>query len=114
MSAIDAVWFGENDDHATTHKTLKQKALYSAQTAAIYKFNSTYSVAAGYFYSVGGLTSLNGESQNDMTQSHRYQISGIATLPIGRLILQYGQEVKTRNGFIEDSRWIVRYSKYFK
>ena len=114
MSAIDAVWFGENDDHATTHKTLKQKALYSAQTAAIYKFNSTYSVAAGYFYSVGGLTTLNGESQNDLTQSHRYQISGIATLPIGRLILQYGQEVKTRNGFIEDSRWIVRYSKYFK
>jgi len=114
MSAIDALWFGDNDDHATTHKKLEQKALYSAQTAFIYKFNSTYSAAAGYFYSVGGLTSLNGESQNDMTQSHRYQISGIATLPFGRLVLQYGQEFKTRNGFIEDQRWIIRYSKYFK
>ena len=39
MSAIDAVWFGDNDDHATTHKKLEQKALYSAQTAFIYKFN---------------------------------------------------------------------------
>jgi hypothetical protein len=114
MSAFDTVWFGENDDHATTHKSLKQKALYSAQTAFIYKFNSTYTASAGYFYSVGGVTSLNGADQGDMTQSHRYQISGVATLPIGRLTLQYGQEISTKNGFIEDARWILRYSKYFK
>lgn len=114
MTAVDALWFGENDDHAITHKSLKQKALYSAQTAFIYKFNSTFTASAGYFYSLGGVTSLNGASQGDMTQSHRYQISGVATLPIGRLTLQYGQEISTRSGLIEDSRWIVRYSKFFK
>lgn len=114
MSAVDALWFGENDDQAINHKKLKQKALYSAQTALIYKFNSTYSASAGYFYSVGGVTSLDGVGQGDLTQSHRYQISGIANLPIGRLTLQYGQEMSTRNGFIEDARWILRYSKYFK
>lgn len=114
MSAVDALWYGENDDKGVTHATLKQKALYSAQTAFIYKFNSTYSTAAGYFYSVGGETSLNGTSQNDKTQSHRYQLSGVANYPFGRISLQYGQELNTQNGFIEDSRWILRFSKYFR
>lgn len=114
MSAVDVLWYGENNDHATTHKALKQKELYSAQTAFIYKFNSTYSTALGYFYSTGGETSLNGEFRDDKTQSHRYQLSGIARFPFGRISLQYGQELSTRNGFIEDIRWILRFSKYFK
>ncbi|MFM1805864.1 MAG: Conserved hypothetical secreted protein [Pseudomonadota bacterium] len=114
MSAVDTLWFSENDDYGNAHDSRKQKALHSAQTAFIYKINSIYTASVGYFYSVGGVTSINGASQNDMTQNHRYQISGIANLPIGRLTLQYGQEMSTRNGFIEDARWILRYSKYFK
>jgi hypothetical protein len=114
MSAIDVLWYGENDDKATTHEKLTQKALYSAQTAFIYKFNSTYSTAIGYFYSVGGETSLNGVSQGDRAESHRYQLSGIGNFPFGRISLQYGQELSTKNGFIEDSRWILRLTKYFR
>jgi hypothetical protein len=114
MSAIDVLWYGENDDKATTHEKLTQKALYSAQTAFIYKFNSTYSTAIGYFYSVGGETSLNGVSQGDKAESHRYQLSGIGHFPFGRISLQYGQELSTKNGFIEDSRWILRLTKYFR
>jgi hypothetical protein len=114
MSAIDALWYGENDDKAITHQSLNQKALYSAQTALIYKFNSTYSTAVGYFYSVGGETSLNGVNQGDRTQSQRYQLSGIGNFPFGRVSLQYGQELSTKNGFIEDSRWILRLTKYFR
>ena len=114
MSAVDVLWYGENDDKAISHEKLKQKALYSAQTAFIYKFNSTYSSAIGYFYSVGGETSLNGVSQGDRTQSHRYQLSGIGNFPFGRISLQYGQELSTKNGFIEDSRWILRLTKYFR
>jgi hypothetical protein len=114
MSAVDVLWYGENDDKAVTHEILKQKALYSAQTAFIYKFNSTYSTAIGYFYSVGGETSLNGVSQGDKTESHRYQLSGIGHFSFGRVSLQYGQELSTKNGFIEDSRWILRLTKYFR
>jgi len=114
LSALDVLWYGENDDKAVTHETLKQKALYSAQTTFIYKFNSTYSTAIGYFYSVGGETSLNGVSQGDKAESHRYQLSGIGHFPFGRISLQYGQELSTKNGFIEDSRWILRLTKYFR
>jgi hypothetical protein len=114
MSAVDVLWYGENDDKAITHETLKQKALYSAQTAFIYKFNPTYSTAIGYFYSVGGETSLNGVSQGDKAESHRYQLSGIGNFPFGRISLHYGQELSTKNGFIEDSRWILRLTKYFR
>ena len=114
MSAIDVLWYGGNDDKATTHEKLTQKALYSAQTAFIYKFNSTYSTAIGYFYSVGGETSLNGVNQGDRAESHRYQLSGIGNFPFGRISLQYGQELSTKNGFIEDSRWILRLTKYFR
>lgn len=114
MSAFDTLWFGENNDHATTHTVQKQKALYSAQTAFTYKINSTYSTAVGYFYSTGGESNLNGMSRDDRIQNQRYQITGTAKLPFGRISLQYGQELRTKNGFIEDSRWIIRYSRFFK
>ena len=114
MAAADTLWFGENDDYLSTHQVQKQKALYSAQTAFIYKFNSIYSSAVGYFYTTGGQTSIDGAIQADRVQNQRYQVSGIANYPFGRITLQYGQELNTKNGFIEDSRWILRYSKFFR
>jgi hypothetical protein len=39
---------------------------------------------------------------------HRYAFTGLIKLPFGRLILQYGSDLKTDNGLFEDQRFAVR------
>ncbi|WP_020503497.1 hypothetical protein [Lamprocystis purpurea] len=38
----------------------------------------------------------------------RYALTGLIKLPFGRLILQYGGDLKTGNGLFEDLRFAVR------
>ena len=121
MSAIDAVQFGSNDDYraplpfafAPPRTTLDQKTLYSLQTGVRYTINDAYSISAMYFHTVGGEEMINGRDQNNRTDLHRYQLTGSTQLPVGRLILQYGGDIKTQNGFYETSRVIVRYVTAF-
>jgi hypothetical protein len=121
MSAIDAVQFGSNDDYraplplalAPPRTTLDQKTLYSLQTGVRYMINDAYSISAMYFHTVGGEEMINGRDQHNRTDLHRYQLSGSAQLPVGRLILQYGGDIKTQNGFYETSRVILRYVTAF-
>ena len=121
MSAIDAVQFGSNDDYraplplalAPPRTTLDQKTLYSLQTGVRYTINDAYSISAMYFHTVGGEEMINGRDQHNRTDLHRYQLSGSTQLPVGRLILQYGGDIKTQNGFYETSRVIVRYVTAF-
>jgi hypothetical protein len=56
---------------------------------------------------------IDGRDQHNRTDLHRYQLSGSTQLPVGRLILQYGGDIKTQNGFYETSRVIVRYVTAF-
>ena len=113
MTAFDTVWYGTNSDYDVTHQTLEQKRLNTLQSSLRYEFNRRYSVAAARFYTYGGETSLNGVSKNDQTILSRYQISASANLDFGRLSLQYGEDMKTQNGYIEKSRWILRYTQLF-
>lgn len=113
MAAIDGLWYGENTDFRPTRITLSQQALYTGQTSLQYEFNPSYSIASSYFYSVGGETSWNGVSRNDVTRLQRYMLSGTATYPFGRVSLQYGGDLKTENGYWEDQRITLRYAMRF-
>lgn len=120
MTAIDASAFDSNEQYRrlfvpadTRTYTLDQKTLYSAQTGMRYIINDAYSVSAMYFRTVGGEEMMNGIDQNNRLDLHRYQLSGSAQLPVGRLILQYGGDIKTQNGFYETSRVILRYVSAF-
>lgn len=113
MGAFDATWFEKNSDFRPTRDTLEQKALYAGQTSLQYELSPAYSMAASYFYTVGGETSVNGLNRNDVTRLQRYLLTGAANLPIGRITLQYGGDLKTENGYFEDKRWILRYTKLF-
>ena len=115
MVAFDTVWFGKNSDYKiNTYSTLEQKPLYSLQTSFLYQLNPTLSASLGYFYSSGAVSYKDGAKQNDQTVSQRYQTSLMANVPMGKVILQYGQEFSTKTGFKEDSRWILRYNRYFR
>lgn len=119
MVAGDAVWFGKNDEYfahqfATQRQTLKQDALYTAQTGLIYELTKQFSLAAAYFYTQGGERVLDGvDVANSATRLHRYQLSATARLPFATMMLQYGDDLDTKNGYIEDSRVILRVIKPF-
>lgn len=113
MAAVDAVWFGDNDEYGVARNTLEQKALYTAQAGLRYDISPRYSIAAAYFYTAGGETSVNDHYRDDFIQLQRYQLSALANFAFGRITVQYGNDLKTENGFIEDSRLLVRYSILF-
>ena len=119
MTAVDAVWFGKNDDYfdfrtPAQQQTLKQDALYTLQTGLAYDVSKQLSLSAAYFYTQGGERVLDGvDVANSTTRLHRYQLSATAQFSFARIMLQYGDDLDTKNGYIEDSRVILRVMKAF-
>lgn len=113
MVVADVTWFGENDEVGLAHNVLNQQALYAGQISLRYDFNARFAVGASYFYTIGGETELNGQDLNNQIRSHRYQLMGGIDIPLGRLSLRYGADLETENGYFEDQRWILSYTRFF-
>lgn len=113
MNALDVVWSADNSNFGPKSANMAQQALYTAQSGLKYDINENFAVAANYYYTTGGETSVNGLDRNDATRLQRYQVSGIANFSLGRVTLQYGGDIKTENGFREDQRVVIRYTKLF-
>jgi hypothetical protein len=119
IAAVDAVWFAKNNEYfanqlATQQQTLKQEVLYTAQTGFSYDLNRQFSVAAAYFFTQGGERVLDGvDVANSETRVHRYQLSATSRFSFGQVMLQYGNDLSTKNGYIENRRVIVRFIKPF-
>jgi hypothetical protein len=112
MSALDVVLTGDNNQFLG-NKKLEKDPLYNFQTGLQYVFNPTYSASVGYFYTVGGESTLDGEDRGDINKIHRYQLTGQGIYNFGRLMLQYGSEFANENSYIEDHRLIARYAFKF-
>ncbi len=112
MSAIDVVLAGDNKQFLGNNK-LEKDPLYNFQTGLQYEFNPTYSASVGYFYTVGGESTVNSIDQGNINKIHRYQLTGQGIYNFGRLMLQYGSEFANENSYIEDHRLIARYAFKF-
>ena len=112
MTAIDTVISGNNNQYLVNNK-LEKDPLYNFQTGFQYVLNPTYSISLGYFYTVGGESTLNGQDRSDITKIHRYQLTGQANYNFGSFTLQYGSEFANENSFIEDHRLVARYTLKF-
>jgi len=112
MSALDVVLAGDNKQFLGNNK-LEKDPLYNFQTGLQYVFNPTYSASVGYFYTVGGESTLNSIDQGNINKIHRYQLTGQGIYNFGRLMLQYGSEFANENSYIEDHRLITRYAFKF-
>ena len=112
MSALDVVLAGDNNQFLGNNK-LEKDPLYNFQTGLQYVFNPTYSASVGYFYTVGGESTLNSIDQGNINKIHRYQLTGQGIYNFGRLMLQYGSEFANENSYIEDHRLIARYAFKF-
>lgn len=113
MIGFDTMWFGPNNHLGPNNAQLTQKPLYTAQIGPIYHLNQTYAIAATYLYMWGAETSVNGISNNNALQNHRYLLSAVATTSKGRFTLQYGSNLDTQFGFAETRRLILRYALAF-
>lgn len=111
--SMDVMWFSPNNQFGSSNAQFAQKPLYTAQLGPIYHFNQTFSVAATYLYVWGAETSINGNSNNNALQNHRYLLSAVATTSIGRFMLQYGSNIDTQFGFAETRRLLLRYATAF-
>jgi len=111
VAAIDGVWFGSNEDFTAARLTLDQDALYTAQLGLTYQATQLLSVSANYFFTWGGETAIDGLDQDNANELHRHQVSVIAQLPVGRLMLQYGGDLQRECGFFEEQRAIVRFGQ---
>jgi hypothetical protein len=113
MLGFDAMWFSPNNHVGLRNAQLTQKPLYTSQIGPIYHVNPSISVAATYLYVSGAETALNGISNNNGLQTHRYLLSAVATTSKGRFMLQYGTNLDTQFGFHETRRVILRYALAF-
>lgn len=118
MIAIDTMWFGGNSQCAaacgsTTNLSLNQKPLTTTQLGPIYKINEIFTIGASYFYVSGGATSINNAYQNNVMNTQKFLLSGLAYTGIGRFSLQYGRDMEIQNGFIQTRSLAIRYMKSF-
>jgi len=112
MTALDIVLSSDNNQYLGNSK-LEKDPVYNFQTGLQYVFNPSYSMSLGYFYSVGGESTIDGIDKADITKIHRYQLTGQANYSFGRFTLQYGSEFTNENSYIEDHRLVARYSFKF-
>jgi len=118
MIAVDTQWFGGNSQCAaacgsSTNLPLTQKPLTTTQLGPIYKINQIFTVGASYFYVAGGATTINNVYQNNVVNTQRFLLSGLAYTDFGRFSLQYGRDMGIQNGFIQTRVLTVRYQKEF-
>ncbi len=113
MLALDTMWYGENAEFGQRRDLLEKAPLTTAQVSVQYDVLPGYALAASYFYTDGGETTLNAVRQHDPTRLHRYQLTGTAYFSSGRIVVQYGGDLETENGLFEDNRLILRYMRYF-
>jgi hypothetical protein len=118
MIAVDTMFYGGNSSCQTSclspvPNTLNQKPLTTTQLGPIYKINQTYTLGASYFYVAGGATTVGNVYQNNVMNTQRFLISGLAYYPFGRISLQYGRDMEIKNGFVEARRFVVRYTTEF-
>lgn len=113
MIGFDVMWFGPNHHFGRNNAQFTQQPLYTAQIGPIYHLNQTISFAATYLYVWGAETSINGMSNQNALQTHRYLLSAVATTSKGRFTLQYGSNIDTQFGFTETRRIVLRYGFAF-
>lgn len=113
MAALDGAAFGANTDYGSQHARKDQRVMYTAQTGVEYHFDPRHGFAVNAIQTWGGETRIGGVDQNDAQLVSRYLLTVFKDTAVGRFSVQYGGDLKTRNGYFEDYRWALRYLVLF-
>ena len=109
MLTGDVQWYGANDDYRLTHQRQTQKPLFSMQATLMADLDPTTLMALSYYRHRGGETSLDGRARDDRIRRSRLGLAFSKQTGIGKLILQYGKDLDTENGFITEHEAYLRW-----
>ena len=112
-TAFDVLAYGDNKAYGTNKKNLSQDNLYTAQLGFRYKLDSQYHLGINFYHTEGGNQEIDDVSSNNPINLNRYQLTATGLYSFGRITLQYGEDIDTKNGVKENSRSIVRYTIIF-
>jgi hypothetical protein len=107
------VRYGDNDEYLTT-RTRSQKSTLAWTGYLRYRFTPALHGHLGWQENRGGVTSVNGVSQNDVANNTRAMAGATLFLPDGhQLILRVAKELKIDNGYRQDKELALRWLKIF-
>jgi hypothetical protein len=112
-SAWDVVASGPNDTFGPRKQRLEQALLHTVQTGLNYQLSSRYGVAVNLIHTEGGRTRVDTVLRRDRIDVDRYLLTATAATSYGRFSLQYGRDLRTRNGFLDEGRVLLRYRVSF-
>lgn len=111
----DITFFGNNNDFGAASQTLEQDPLHHLQTYLVYDVTPSFSITTSYQYLNGGALKVDGvDVANSNTDTHRWRAGfqwGFASNQ--HLIVQYGQDFETENGFEINDHVRIRYAYLF-
>lgn len=107
------VSYGNNDEYLT-NRTRAQKPTFALTGYLRYRFSPMVHGHVGWQENRGGVTSVNGVSQNDVANNARAMAGVSIFLPDRhQLILRFAQDTKIDNGYRQDKELALRWLKLF-
>ncbi|WP_253447085.1 transporter [Halomonas sp. Y3] len=112
--AADVTLHGKNSDFGAESADLKQDPLYQFQGYLRHNLTQTWDVRGGLSYTYGGETKVDGQRQDDKTETLSATIgTGYFITPTVQVLANYGQDLSVENGFREEHRVNLRLLKVF-
>lgn len=110
----DAIWYGDNNDYGTSSSRLQQDNAWAAQIMGRYIPDPTLSFGLGFGQTWGGETTVDGEKQDDQTQTTNVRLTATKFVTSrDQFQIQLGRDLHVENGSEEDFRLNLRYARVF-
>lgn len=110
LSAVDSFWFGNNHDFGRYSMELEQRPLLTLQTGVRLYLSKLFSISASFIKSTGGESRVSDGSWSEQQSIRRYQLGFYQSFKKDSVSLHYGGDIKTEQGLLEESRWIIRWT----
>ena len=90
------------------------KRQFQGQAYLRYNINPGFDLRAGLSYTAGGETKVDGVSQNDRLATSKFTLGGSYFVgPKTQVMVNYGQDIKVRQGLKESGRINLRLLQIF-
>lgn len=107
------VSYGDNDEYLT-NRTRSQKSTLALTGYLRYRFTPSLHGHLGWQENRGGVTNVNGVSQNDEANNSRAMAGVTLFLPDGhQIILRFAHDTKIDNGYRQDKELALRWLRIF-
>lgn len=112
--AIEAMFYGENDDYTIYRFNLNSTPTYRFQAWANWRWSPAFQTALGYEGLFGGIESVEGTRDGNRTEEQRLRASASMFLsPRSQVLLEINHDVEAVGGFKQEVGAIARFLYVF-